>query len=234
MAEMLSQRQSQLLASVVEEYTKTCEPVGSKLIAERAATRVSSATVRNDMAALEVNGYLAQPHTSAGRIPTAAGYQYYVEHHLGDYRILARERRALQVDASEDGRERLKMFAKQLAELSGVCTVVGFSAHDVYYTGIANLFSQPEFQDYGFSFSMSEVIDHLDDAMPRLYEKLARTTDVQIFIGDRNPFGTRCSALVTGFGNRQDTCVVGVLGPLRMHYARNRSLLNHLRQAYLA
>lgn len=196
--------------------------------------RVSSATVRNDMAALEGSGYLVQPHTSAGRIPTVAGYQYYVEHHLGDYRLNAREQRALDVPRQASDREHLKMLAKQMAELSGLCTVVGFSARDVYYTGIANLFSQPEFQDYGFSFSMSEVIDHLDDVMERLYEKLATSADVQILIGDRNPFGARCSALVTGFGDRGGAGVVGLLGPLRMRYARNRSLLNYLRQTYLA
>ena len=69
-----------ILRAVVEEYVSTAQPVGSSHIARSRAISVSPATVRNDMAYLEQEGYLAQPHTSAGRIPTDKGYRFYVDH----------------------------------------------------------------------------------------------------------------------------------------------------------
>ena len=75
----LGARKSAVLRALVEEYVRTGEPVGSETIAERAGLGVSSATIRNEMAALEELGYLTHPHTSAGRIPTDKGYRHYVD-----------------------------------------------------------------------------------------------------------------------------------------------------------
>ncbi|UCG40787.1 MAG: heat-inducible transcription repressor HrcA [Acidimicrobiia bacterium] len=83
---MISERQSQVLATLVEEYIRTGEPVSSSSILDRGRLGVSSATVRNDLAVLDREGYADQPHTSAGRVPTAAAYRYYVDH-LGPARL---------------------------------------------------------------------------------------------------------------------------------------------------
>ena len=77
---MLDDRKTAILRAVVEEYIATAQPVGSSHIAASHGVQVSSATVRNDMAFLEQEGYLAQPHTSAGRIPTDKGYRFFVDH----------------------------------------------------------------------------------------------------------------------------------------------------------
>jgi heat-inducible transcriptional repressor len=76
---MLDERKASILRAVVEEYIQTAQPVGSGHVADAPGVSVSSATVRNEMAALESDGYLAQPHTSAGRIPTEKGYRYFVD-----------------------------------------------------------------------------------------------------------------------------------------------------------
>ena len=76
---MLDERKASILRAVVEEYIQTAQPVGSGHVADAPGVEVSSATVRNEMAALETDGYLAQPHTSAGRIPTEKGYRYFVD-----------------------------------------------------------------------------------------------------------------------------------------------------------
>ena len=83
---MLEDRRSEVLRALVEEHIKTGEPVSSRAVLERARLSVSAATVRNDLAALEHEGLVLQPHTSAGRVPTAAGYRYYVDH-LGPGRL---------------------------------------------------------------------------------------------------------------------------------------------------
>ena len=75
----LDDRKLEVLRVIVEDYVATQEPVGSKALVERHKLRVSPATVRNDMAALEEEGYLRQPHTSAGRVPTNKGYRLFVD-----------------------------------------------------------------------------------------------------------------------------------------------------------
>ena len=77
---MLDERKTAILSAVVQEYIATAQPVGSTHIADAPGVRVSSATVRNEMAVLEQEGYLVQPHTSAGRIPTDKGYRFFVDH----------------------------------------------------------------------------------------------------------------------------------------------------------
>ena len=75
----LSERKKKILSAVVDESIKTAEPVGSKALQEKYIQDVSSATIRNELMALEEMGYLYQPHTSAGRVPTQEGYKKYVE-----------------------------------------------------------------------------------------------------------------------------------------------------------
>src|SRR4051794_1800885 len=86
MMPILSPRAAEILAALVAEYIDTAEPVGSARLAQRAGARVSSATVRNTLAELEELGYLTQPHTSAGRIPTDRGYRFYVDQLLASPR----------------------------------------------------------------------------------------------------------------------------------------------------
>ena len=92
---MLEDRRLAVLRAIVEDYVSTREPVGSKAIVERHALGVSSATIRNDMAFLEEEGYIAQPHTSAGRIPTDFGYRAFVDRLSGVKPLSSAERRAI-------------------------------------------------------------------------------------------------------------------------------------------
>ncbi len=87
----LSERKKKILRAVVESYVQTAEPVGSKAVADLAGLKVSSATIRNDMAALEEQGYLEQPHTSAGRVPSPKGYRLYVNELMDEYKLSLQE-----------------------------------------------------------------------------------------------------------------------------------------------
>ena len=92
---MLEDRRLAVLRAIVEDYVSTREPVGSKALVERHALGVSSATIRNDMAVLEEEGFIAQPHTSAGRIPTDLGYRAFVDRLSGVKPLSPAERRAI-------------------------------------------------------------------------------------------------------------------------------------------
>ena len=76
----LDERKASILRAIVEEYVETAQPVGSQTVARSSGLGVSSATIRNDMTILEREGFIAQPHTSAGRVPTDQGYRYFVDH----------------------------------------------------------------------------------------------------------------------------------------------------------
>lgn len=92
---MLEDRRLAVLRAIVEDYVSTHEPVGSKALVERHSLGVSPATIRNDMAALEDEGYIAQPHTSAGRVPTDLGYRHFVDRLAGVKPLTPAERRAI-------------------------------------------------------------------------------------------------------------------------------------------
>lgn len=91
----IHERRSAVLRAIVEEYVATAQPVGSQTVARSRGLGVSSATVRNDMTVLEREGYLAQPHTSAGRIPTDRGYRFFVDHFTGPGALAPSQRRAV-------------------------------------------------------------------------------------------------------------------------------------------
>ncbi len=91
----LNDRKRKILRAIVENYIETAEPVGSKVIADTAGLNLSSATIRNEMADLTAMGYLEQPHTSAGRVPSPAGYRLYVNELMDDHKLTLEETRSL-------------------------------------------------------------------------------------------------------------------------------------------
>jgi len=95
--EELSDRKQKILAAVIEQYIATGEPVGSKTLLPLLPFSVSSATVRNEMAELSEMGYLEQPHTSAGRVPSQMGYRYYVDRLMNNYELSEREKRTIEM-----------------------------------------------------------------------------------------------------------------------------------------
>jgi heat-inducible transcriptional repressor len=127
MTAMLDERKTAILSAVVQEYIATALPVGSTHIADSPGVRVSPATVRNEMAVLEQEGYLVQPHTSAGRVPTDKGYRFFVDH-LAQPGLLDRHTRATVGDffASAHGRleEMLHRTSDLLARLTNYAAVV--------------------------------------------------------------------------------------------------------------
>src|SRR5690242_3749682 len=91
----LDERKAAVLRAIVEQYVDTAQPVGSQTVTQTAGLGVSAATVRNEMSVLERDGYITQPHTSAGRVPTDLGYRYYVDHLAGSGQLPGPERRRI-------------------------------------------------------------------------------------------------------------------------------------------
>ena len=117
----LTERKKKVLRSVVDLYIRTAEPVGSKAITELPDMKYSSATIRNEMAELTAMGYLEQPHTSAGRIPSAAGYRLYVDELMADYRLSIDETKSINT-AIEEKMQRVDKLVEKVAKLVSQAT----------------------------------------------------------------------------------------------------------------
>ena len=223
----MEERQHKLLAEVIRAHVAEGEPVGSKAL--EGALGVSSATIRNDMAELEREGLLAQPHTSAGRTPTSKGYQFYVDKLLRPTEPKALEQKSFREvlkQAKADAEVGAKELARRLAQFAGDAALIGFSRDYSYYTGLANLFSQPEFRDVANVVAMGKVIDHLDEALARLMHE--DSEEVSIRLGSRNPFGDDCAIVYQSLSLGRQKVLVGILGPLRMDYDANVGRLTYV------
>ena len=225
----MNERQKNLLQFIIEEYTQSAEPVGSKLIAGKYFKDLSGATVRNEMQALEEQGLITHPHTSAGRIPTEHGYRFYLQDLLVVQELAAGKKRSLEgAGASALGEEKIKALAKKTAELTMETVVVGFAPNDVFYTGLANLFSQPEFSQQETVINISQVIDHLDAVMAKIQNRL--DADISVLLGSDNPFGPDCGSVLSLVKFGRGRGVVGILGPMRMDYSSNIAYVKFVRE----
>lgn len=226
------ERKDNLLKIIVEEYVRSASPVGSQLVSEKYLTDVSPATVRNSMVELENDGFVAQPHISAGRIPTLKGYRRYLDNFVQSGKIRGSHKHILD-DLSfkiSSDRDSFKTLAKKLADISGEAVLVGFAPTDVYYTGISNLFRQPEFFQRGLVYTMSEIIDHLDEVMASVFHEIDKET--KVFLGDGNPFGNMSCVILAKCRLGNKAGLIGILGPHRMNYEENLGLIEYSRQIF--
>lgn len=228
----MTNRQKQILNAIIEQYAEVAVPVGSSLLAK--VFGVSSATIRAEMAALEEAGYIAQPHTSAGRVPTDKGYRAYVNE-LSETReeepskLLDRNARAIdaRVATYHDRADRaIRSAVDSLCEIThnlGIATI----GDQLYMSGMGNLFSQPEFATN--PASVQQVARLLDNLEPWLRET-APNEPLNVFIGTENPIGrnSQASLIISRFRSPySDRSYIGVLGPTRQDYAKVMRLVRH-------
>ncbi|MFA5069990.1 MAG: hypothetical protein WC528_01800 [Patescibacteria group bacterium] len=226
---VLDERKSALLSAIIKEHIKSGLAVGSKILVDKYGFHLSPATIRHEMTVLEKKGYIFQPHTSAGRIPTEAGWQFYLNNSLKDKSLSAKEKGDLDAvfKTFEESELKVKNLAKKLAEISREAVIVGFNPDYIYYTGLSQLFRQPEFTEYHLIFHLSEVIDHLEEVITRLFKEVAEN-DFKILVGQQNPFGPECGAIVSKFKNKKgEAGIFTLLGPARMAYENNLALLKY-------
>lgn len=230
--EALSNRKQDLLAGIVQEYTETARPVGSKWLVDKLGLDLSSATIRNEMKELEDQGFITHPHTSAGRIPTTLGYRYYIEHFLDKATPLAASYQQRLDDVLAMASDpTVKQLAKTVAEISNEAVLVSLNHSSFYYTGITNLFRKPEFQDIAEVTVLSELIDHFDDVMIALQQH--QFDDVEVLLAEENPVSQYCATVVTRYAvTSQTSGVMAILGPTRMNYQLNHQILRHVHEIF--
>lgn len=235
---LLGERQQSILEAIVHEYIRTAKPVASTDLSRKQKFSFSPATVRNEMLLLDEMGFLEQPHTSAGRIPTDKGYRFFVDHDEGELHLHQRDCRALEgvLDIEDDD-----AFAKELSRatsrIAGLFTAVGISGEPAMFdAGLSEIFQEPEFRDMTMLCAFGALVDELDEEMRALiggYEKLRE----RVFIGHENPVaGAQEYAMVISEWHhpRGFKGYIALVGPKRMDYRKNIALIRYINNRLLS
>lgn len=216
----MTERQQNILSAIVEQYAEVASPVGSSLLAK--AFNVSSATIRAEMAELERMGFIMQPHTSSGRVPTDKGYRFYVNNLTTNSGLASlserRGERALSARVQSAGAPEhvIRNAVDTLVELThnlGLATI----GSQLYISGLSNLFGQPEFAG---GLNVQQVAQLLDNLEPWLREA-APNEPLSVYIGQENPIGRSagCTLIISRFRSPfSDRSYIGTLGPTRQSY----------------
>lgn len=230
---MLSDRRQRILRALIEEYVSHAMPVGSRTLTEQYHLGVSSATVRNELSALEEAGYITQPHTSAGRIPTDAGYREFVDDLLASEALANKKIQAEMAKQLKDSADALdglmRRTSEELTRLTDCLSLVG-SIDDVGSNktrlakkerlGLSSLMRKPEFQDSSSLLPLMEILED-DTVYYKVFDEASSSSDgFAIKIGQENEDSNLvCVSVVAGvYGNGSTQGVVAVIGPKRMEY----------------
>jgi len=230
----VNKRQQEILAAIIEEYTDSAVPVGSKVLVEKYGFDISPATIRNDMVSLEKDGFLYQPHVSAGRIPTDKGYKYFVEEIMADTELSLKDQKKLQVELLKLRAQHQRLSRTTAKLLSGMSGNLAISMMEKDFSdfGIRELLEKPEFQEVDEFCKIVEALDFIDENVDFILKNV-KEGETKIFIGKDNPIKgiNNCSMVVSPYTTKSgDKGVLAIIGPKRMKYAENKSLLNYVRK----
>lgn len=236
---LITAREQAILFAIVEAYAELATPVGSVTLAK--LFKVSPATIRSEMVKLERMGFLSQPYTSAGRVPTDAGYRLYVnslafntpkaekpanaKDKKESQKHSDRATRALatRIESQTRADFAIRIAVDSLVQLTGNLGI-GTIGDQVYLAGLSHLFSQPEFNDVA---KVQAVARMLDDIQPWLREA-SLDHAINVYIGTENPIGksSHASLILSRFRSPlSNESYIGVLGPTRQPYRRVMALV---------
>lgn len=226
----VTDRQKKILDSIIEEYIEKAEPVSSSLVEKDYDFDLSPATIRSEMQKLTDSGFLFQPHTSAGRVPTDKGYRLYVDE------LLKKEFPAVSDLFFDDLVERepkdtfrlLSLVTRSLAENSSTLALSHLLGEKTFWKeGWESVIQEPEFREEKFVVSFRDFLRHFEKEI----EDFEVESGINVYIGRENPFpGARDFSLIISKCSlpRKEKGVLALLGPKRMSYQRNINSLNSL------
>lgn len=219
----LTDRETKIIKAIVQEYTETAESVGSDTLDRKYQIGVSPATIRNEMNRLTEKGYLAQPHTSSGRIPTSKAIKYYVQKLLEEKQLPVTDEIKVKQqiwDARGEVGRLMREVTHSLANQTHMLSVAATDQGDVYHAGYANILDIPEFFDIDVTRTVFLMIDEVNQLM-EIFGRSNQDEALGILIGDELGAGALLpvSMVYTQFHLGGTNGAVGVLGPCRLDYS---------------
>jgi heat-inducible transcriptional repressor len=230
-------RKQEVLKAIIKHFISTAEPVGSQTIIVSYKFDVSPATIRNDMAELEEEGMIYQPHTSAGRIPTDLGYRLFIDEMANYDEARKKALQVLKQVTNSYGIQKAKEKVYDAVEIIARSTEnVSFATLPdnprTFYLGLANVLRQPEFL-YD-SVRASQVVELLEkhDRFVNLLKSLEIDDSVKIYVGKENIIEQiqSYSLIVTKYDFNGFSGYIGILGPTRMDYAFNTAIIEEVKK----
>lgn len=221
----LSDRETELLKAIIDEYTSSAQPIGSETIEKKyPKLGVSPATIRNEMVKLTKLGYLMQPHTSAGRTPTSMGLKFYINQLMKEKELSTAEEVAVK-DKIWDYRDHMDKLLREathtLAEKTKNMAVATSDDGSIYYSGLANILDMPEFYDIELTRSVLTLLDETN-GVQNLFLKRVVEEDIQVLFGEEldyiqlKPCGFIYTTFETGSKHKG---TLGIIGPARLNYS---------------
>lgn len=220
----LTDRQKALLKAIIEEYIESAEPVGSGVIEKKYDLGVSPATIRIEMGKLTEAGFLRQPHTSAGRVPTSMGFKLYVAELMKEKQLPVTAEVSIREQLWQERHRQERVLKEAVKVLAKQCDMLGLAVDNdgqVFYAGAANILDWPEFYD----IDVARFVLSLFDEFPRLQDLIGRahgSEPIHILFGEDLEFENLRS---TGFVftkfelDPAKDGIVGVIGPARMNFS---------------
>lgn len=229
---MLKERQQIILEAIIREYIQSAKPISSAEILEDLDLNISPATVRSEMLKLDELGFLEQPHTSAGRVPTDRGYRFFVDHALDDVLLDRSERNRIRELFAHDTPD---VFAREcsrtIAHITRTFTAIGIDDDMLTDRGFTEILDEPEFQDIKDVKQFGRLIDLLDEDMQSLVED----DEEKILIGGENPMkeARPYTMMITHWTHPKGfKGFIALVGPRRMDYQKNISLIRYINSLY--
>jgi len=221
----MNERQKAILRMLIGDFIKTARPVGSAWLVKRHKMSCCSATVRNDMSLLEELGLVDQAHFSSGRVPTMAGYRYYIDNLMVNRDLPPRFRRRVVMmiksfDANKYSRV-AKALAGEIASVTGNLAVISMPPDRVEMSGMQYFFNRPEFRDEIMIKRSGLLLDKIADLVFELREKMPEDS-FRVYIDQEldYDFMREMAVVLRKFRDPfGESHVFGVVGPVRMDYS---------------
>lgn len=224
---MISERQAQIIKNLVKEYIKTAQPVSSKFLAEKYDYGICPSAIRIEFQDLIKEGYLEQPHTSAGRVPTDKAYRFFVDS-LKERREESIEDQLIEMISQMQDKFRM---ASEITKLlsdnsSGLITLHFYNEGLTLKEGLDEIFKEPEAKDDKFVSSFINLLENFDKNI----EKLHPESGIRIFIGEESPIpkSRNITMICSECKLPKHNAFITIIGPKRMDYEKNIRLINSL------
>lgn len=223
----LTDRQSEILDVIIREYIKSAQPVSSQLLEKKRDFGISPATIRIEMQKLADDGFIFQPHTSAGRVPADKGYRFFVDSLMQGKKRDFFEDSWLEKEINDTFRL-FQNLTKKMALESHALVLSYLKEEDVFWKeGWEQVLKEPEFKEQDFILDFTSFLENIEKNIG----DMNINSDVEIYIGRENPFSkekefsfivSKCILPDRGEG------VISIIGPKRMAYDRNIKIINSL------
>lgn len=224
MTEGLTARQTQVLKALIDEYIEVTTPVGSENLDKKYNLGVSPATIRNEMVALTHLGYLKQPHTSSGRVPTPIAMKFYIDQLMEEKQMSLTEEVKTKEDVW-DARKNIDSLLEEathsLAKQTKSLAVAATDGGKFWHSGYANIFTNPEFADLHVCANLFSMLEEVDRMQELFFVKASSGSPIDVLFGEElgwpnlDPIGI----VATHFNIYGKKGALGVIGPVRLSYS---------------